>query len=211
MRNGSSGTDSGKKRSNYYGPRIPDDDLRGLLRLDECPFSPDQIPGARASFYDAFPFEYPAWGGGNFREPCLRVVDSMGGGNCELFYESHRILPGKPKLEGLPDAFGPEGECSTLEIVCLDPALGLRTRLLYTVFDDVDAICRSVRIENGGTAPVELSAALSASLERVGTKRPLPVAGNGRRPHRRGLDERRPAAGRIAIGFLQRTDRIGTD
>lgn len=149
----------------YYGPSIPDDELRCLLRLGERPYIPAQNPGERASFFDAFPFEYPAWGGGNFREPCLRLRDAMGGGNCELFCESHSISPGKPRLEGLPAAFGAERSCSTLEIVCLDPVLGVRVHLLYTVFDDVDAICRSVRVENGGTAPVELNAALSAALE----------------------------------------------
>lgn len=29
-----------------------------MLRLEERPFTPDQNPGERASFYDAFPFEY---------------------------------------------------------------------------------------------------------------------------------------------------------
>lgn len=149
----------------YYGPKVPDDGLRNLLRLEEKPFTPDENPGERASFYDAFPFEYPAWGGGSFREPCLRLTDAMGGGNCELFYESHRVFSGKPRLEGLPAAFGGESACSTLEIVCRDPVLELRVRLFYTVFEDVDAICRSARVENGGTAPVELTAALSAALE----------------------------------------------
>lgn len=57
----------------YYGPSVPDDELRALLRLEEKPFTPDENPGERATFYDAFPFEYPAWGGGCFREPCLRA------------------------------------------------------------------------------------------------------------------------------------------
>ncbi len=149
----------------YYGPQIPDDNMHYLLRIEERPFTPSQNPGDRASFYDAFPFEYPAWGGGSLREPCLRLRGANGGGNCEVFYESHRILHGKPRLEGLPAAFGSERGCSTLEIICRDPLLGLRVRLLYTVFDDVDAICRSVRVENGGTAPVDLSSALSAALE----------------------------------------------
>ncbi len=149
----------------YYGPSIPDDNMHYLLRLEERPFTPSRNPGEWASFCDAFPFEYPVWGGGSFREPCLRLRDANGGGNCELFYESHRILPGKPRLEGLPAAFGPDQGCSTLEIICRDPLLGLRVHLLYTVFDDVDAICRSVRVENGGTAPVDMSAALSAALE----------------------------------------------
>lgn len=149
----------------YYGPSVPDDNMRYLLRLDEKPFSPDELPQERVSFCDSFPFEYPVWGGGNFREPCLRVRGPEGGESCELFWESHRIFPGKPPLEGLPAAFGGEADCSTLEIVCRDPALGLRVVLRYTVFEDVDAICRSALIENGGEAPLELTAALSASLE----------------------------------------------
>lgn len=149
----------------YYGPRVPDDGLCGLLRVEEKPFTPDVNTGERASFYDAFPFEYPAWGGGSFREPCLRLVDVNGGGNCELFYDSHRIFPGKPHLEGLPAAFGEADGCTTLEIICRDPVLELRVHLLYTVFNDVDVICHSVRIENDGKTAVELTAALSTSLE----------------------------------------------
>lgn len=147
----------------YYGPSVPDDNMAYLLRLEERPGTPDSNPRERASFYDCFPFEYPAWGGGNFREPCLRARTASGGENCELFYESHRIFPGKPSLEGLPACYGDNS--STLEIVLEDPVLGLRVHLLYTVFEDVDAICRSVRIENGGAEGLDLTAALSACLE----------------------------------------------
>lgn len=147
----------------YYGPSVPDDNMEYLLRLEESPFTPDGNARERASFYDCFPFEYPAWGGGNFREPCLRVRDARGGGNCELFYDSHRVFQGKPALEGLPATYG-DG-CETLEIVLRDPVLELRVHLLYTVFEDADAICRSARIENAGTEALDLTAALSASLE----------------------------------------------
>ena len=149
----------------YYGPSVPDDNMSYLLRLEERPFTPDENPRERASFYDCFPFEYSAWGGGNFREPCLRLQTAAGGGNCELFYESHRILSGKPALEGLPAAYGDLGECATLEITLRDPALDIKVYLRYTMFEDVDAICRSARIENGGRKAVDLTAALSAVLE----------------------------------------------
>lgn len=150
----------------YYGPFIPDgDDMRYLLRLEERPWMPDHVPQEKASFYDAFPFEYPAWGGGGFREPCLRVRDANGGGNCELFYKSYQILPGKPPLPGLPAAYGSEAECATLDILCRDPVLELNVHLFYSVFEDSDVICRSVRIENAGNAPLVLEAALSAALE----------------------------------------------
>ena len=147
----------------YYGPAVPDNNMTDLLRLEERPFPPDGNPRERASFYDCFPFEYPAWGGGNFRQPCLRVRDAAGGGCCELFYDSHRIFSGKPPLAGLPAAYG-DG-CDTLEIVLRDPALSLKVHLLYTVFQDTDAICRSARIENRGSGALDLDAALSASLE----------------------------------------------
>jgi len=147
----------------YYGPTVPDDNMAYLLRLAERPFTPDETPEDRASFYDCFPFEYSAWGGGNFREPCLRVRTANGGGNCELFYEAHRIISGKPGLEGLPACYGEDA--STLEITLKDPALDLKVYLLYTVFEDVDAICRSVRIKNGGRSALDLTSALSVGLE----------------------------------------------
>ena len=149
----------------YYGPAVPDDDMRFLMRLEDRPWTPDSNPKERASFYDAFPFEYPAWGGGSFREPCLRVQDTSGGGNCELFYESHSIFHGKPALPGLPAAYGTPEQCDTLEIICRDPALQLRVSMLYTVFRDSDVICRSVHVKNEGDSPVSLTAVLSASLE----------------------------------------------
>lgn len=147
----------------YYGPTVPDDNMGYLLRLEERPFTPDTNAGERASFYDCFPFEYPAWGGGNFRQPCLRVKAANGGSNCELFYHSHRIFSGKPGLEGLPAAYG--DNCATLEITLRDPALEVKVHLLYTVFEDVDAICRSARVENAGGEAVDLDVALSACLE----------------------------------------------
>ena len=147
----------------YYGPTVPDDNMGYLLRLEERPFTPDANAGERASFYDCFPFEYPAWGGGNFRQPCLRLRTAKGGPNCELFYDGHRIISGKPGLEGLPAAYG--DNCATLEITLRDPVLDVKIRLLYTVFEDVDAVCRSARIENAGGEAVGLDAALSACLE----------------------------------------------
>ena len=36
-----------------------------------------------------------------------------------------------------------EEECSTLELICLDPVLDLEVVLVYSVFEDVDAVTRS--------------------------------------------------------------------
>lgn len=148
----------------YYGPRIPDDNMQYLLRTEEPPYVPSRNGRERASFYDGFPFEYPAWGGGDFREPCLRLETPEGARNCELFYQGYEILPGKKPLPGLPAAFADPGGCQTLEITCCDPVLGVKAVLSYTVFEDSDAICRSNRIVNGGDVPLTLTEALSASI-----------------------------------------------
>ncbi len=149
----------------YYGPSVPDNNMGYLMRTGERPLGPWESPRERASFDDVFPFEYPAFGGGDFREPCLRVRDAQGAESCALRYEGHVIRPGKPPLPGLPAAYGGAGECDTLELTLQDPVLKLRVTLSYTVFRDTDAICRSARIENAGGGPVTLTAALSASLE----------------------------------------------
>lgn len=148
----------------YYGPHIPDDNMQYLLRLDEPPYVPSKNGDERAAFYDVFPFEYPTWGCGDFHEPCLRLETAQGDSCCALFYHSHEIFTGKKPLEGLPAAFGKARECTTLEILCCDPVLRLNVVLSYTVFEDTDVICRSVRIENDGEQPLALTAALSACL-----------------------------------------------
>lgn len=179
----------------YYGPRIPDDNMRCLLRLDEPPYVPSQNIGERASFYDVFPFEYPAWGGGDFREPCLRVETSEGGLCCQLFYRSHKIYAGKKPLNGLPAGFGGNRECTTLEILCCDPVLDVQVILSYTVFEDVDVICRSARIKNNGTMPLTLKAALSACLTLDGYDFDI-ITLPGAWAHERRIDRRPVSSGK---------------
>ena len=179
----------------YYGPRIPDSHMRYLLRLDEPPYTPSRNAGERAAFYDVFPFEYPAWGNGDFREPCLRIETGNGGRRCELFYQSHKIFAGKKPLDGLPAAFGRDSECSTLEILCCDPALNLQVILSYTVFETADAICRSARIENNGAAPLTLTSALSACLTLDGRNFDI-ITLPGAWAHERRIDRRPVSSGK---------------
>lgn len=149
----------------YYGKRVPDEDMRYLLRTQESPFVPSVLKRERAGFLGSFAYEYPTHGQGDMREACLEVETPQGHRACGLQYESHRIYAGKPGLPGLPATFGPEEECSTLELVCLDPVLDLQVTLIYTAFRDVDVITRSVRVENRGKETLYLNRVLSACLD----------------------------------------------
>ena len=135
-----------------------------MLRTQEHPFVPSKLSREKLSFLDSFPMEYPFSGTGDFRESCIDIRDKNGQSGLELLYAGHRIYDGKDKLQGLPAVWG-EG-CQTLEIALEDVCAGIRVRLSYSVFEDCDALMRSVKVENIGTDAVYVERVLSGCLER---------------------------------------------
>lgn len=148
----------------YYGRRIPDHDMGYLMRPREHRV-PSEKNRERLAFYDGLPTEYPGHGIGDLRESCLCVETPEGYRACGLTYRDHKIYGGKPRLEGLPATYGEAGDCTTLELAAEDKVLGLTVRLYYTAFETLDAICRSVRVENTTGKPIKLTRVLSACLD----------------------------------------------
>lgn len=149
----------------YYGKKISGDDLTYLLRLEESPWVPKTNMRDMGTFMDQTAFEYPCHGMGDYREPCLMVMDDDGMTTCDLRYVSHKVYKGKPALEGLPATFADESEAETLEITCVDKHTGLEAVLIYTVFNDLDVITRSVRLKNSGTSPLNIKRVLSMCVD----------------------------------------------
>ena len=176
----------------YYGRRLSDEKTDDLCRIEEHPFVPSKNNRDRGSFMDCAPFEYPGHGLGDYRDDAFSVLNPEGYSATSLNFRSYRILDGKPKLPGLPATFekqasvsvvneelkkepaekeiaGNKSTCSTLEIIGEDRANGLEITLSYSVFEDVDAIARSVRIKNiGKYENIKLTKVLSASYEFYG-------------------------------------------
>lgn len=149
----------------YYGAKLNDTNIRYLLREDEAPYTPLSNKRETGSFLDCAPMEYPEAGMGDYRE-CVLCVRSMKGHRAsELCYTGHEILPGKPALEGLPATWGEDSQCCTLKIFCRDSVLGMKVTLMYSVFEDSDALTRSVLIENEGNEPFYIEKVLSACLD----------------------------------------------
>ena len=182
----------------YFGKRIADEDVNYLLRLDEAPFVPSVNDRERVGFYDRLPQEYSTDGLGDFRESCLMVLDSNGNTACGLQYCSHRIYAGKPPLSGLPSTFGSEEDCTTLEIVCLDAVLDLEVVLLFTAFEKLDVIARSVRIKNNASQPIELQKALSACVDFEGADYEM-LTLNGAWARERHIEKRPVRPGKVSI------------
>ncbi len=152
----------------YFGKRIGDNRCGCLMRTEEAPFVPSKNLRDKCSFADAFLAEYSTWGVGDYRDSSLSVRSEEGFRGCELHYEGYRILEGKPKLPGLPSTFCGEGEKGagmTLELDCGDRVLGLKVILRYSVFEDSEAVIRSVQLVNEGEKSLYLERALSACMD----------------------------------------------
>ncbi|HEX7472513.1 MAG TPA: alpha-galactosidase [Candidatus Limnocylindrales bacterium] len=110
--------------------------------------------------------ELPTYGLGDYRVPAITVEQSDGSTVLDLAYASHRILPGKRPIAGLPSTYvESDEEAETLEIVLLDEPSGTEVRCSYTIFRDVPAIARNVHIRNTGKRSLRLRTVMSASLD----------------------------------------------
>jgi alpha-galactosidase len=115
---------------------------------------------------DTFPQEYPAYGTSDMRSPAYSIQLENGSTITDFRYESHRIIKGKPALEGLPATYVEnEAEAETLEIVLIDSLIGLKAILSYSVFENLDVITRSVKFVNEGNTKLKLLRALSMSVD----------------------------------------------
>ncbi len=150
----------------YFGAKVPDDDLGYLLRFDESPLTPLENNRDRATFLDTTPFEYSCFGIGDYREAAFKILDDKGMTAADLRYKSHKIYKGKPALEGMPATFATDSSgCETLEITLEDKPLGLEVVIVYTAFDKLDVITRSVRVNNVGSRSVQLTRVLSTCID----------------------------------------------
>lgn len=150
----------------HYGKKLTgSDNIISLLRTGDNPKVPSVNERERLSFYDCFPCEYPCGGIGDFRESALSVRNSKGQSAVTLNYVSHEIINGKPSLKGLPATWGSDKDCMTLLLHCIDPSLKLNITLSYSIFNGIDAVARSVFIENRGIQAVTLTKCYSASID----------------------------------------------
>lgn len=110
--------------------------------------------------------EYPAYGTTDYRMPAVEVKQPNGSTVTNFRYRSHRIYAGKPRLAGLPATYvDDDGEATTLEILLQDDVIDVELTLTYTIFNDFDAIARSVRFANHSDQDYQLSTAMSMNLD----------------------------------------------
>ncbi len=151
----------------YYGKRIKGDMSYLLTHFDrgfvENPFDTGMD---RTFSLDALPQEYPSYGTGDFRTPCINVKNADGTYSCDLRYQSHKIIEGKYHIPGLPAVYSDIG-AMTLEIELRDKSSGLVVTLYYGTLMGSDMITRTVSVKNEGIDTVYLEKVVSGCLDFV--------------------------------------------
>lgn len=150
----------------YWGEKINKYRGSNPLAFIDRGFAPNPDPLDRTFSLDTVPHEYPAYGNGDFRTPAYQIQLENGSTITDLRYLSHRIYKGKPKLEGLPATYVEnDDESETLELIMKDPVIGLKVTLIYTVFNNLNVITRSVHLHNQGTQNLKVLKILSANVD----------------------------------------------
>ncbi|MEG0996353.1 MAG: alpha-galactosidase, partial [Clostridia bacterium] len=103
------------------------------------------------------------FGFSDMREGAFTVRAASGSRTSDLRFVSATAQEGKPALGGLPATFA--SDAKTLRLVLRDVVSGLRVTLCYTIFEDVDAIARSVLFENEGASDLHIERAMSLCLD----------------------------------------------
>ncbi|WP_332629991.1 alpha-galactosidase [Halalkalibacter flavus] len=150
----------------YWGKKINEYNHSNKVRFRDRGFSPNPVPSNRTFSLDTLPQEYPAYGNTDFRTPAYQVQLENGSTITDLRYLSHTIVKGKPTLEGLPATYvESEDEAETLELILFDELIGLKVKLLYTAYADLDVITRSVQLENEGSSNLKVLKASSMNVD----------------------------------------------
>ena len=150
----------------YFGKRLHDrEDFGHLL---ECAFRVHSSYEEEENMVslELVKQEYPSFGNGDYRQGAAQILQGNGSRVTKFVYDSHKIVPGKPKLEGLPATYTEsDDEAKTLIVTLKDAVAGIRLELLYTLFAKEGAIARSARLTNEGGMPVQIERALSMCLD----------------------------------------------
>ena len=151
----------------YYGRRLGDrEDFGYLVEYARRDMAPYPFEGESNFSLEHLRQEYPAYGSGDTRYPAFEIEREDGSRVVDFRYKSHKIFPGKKKLEGLPATYVEEDEeADTLELVLEDEALHTQIILSYTIYTRLPVITKNVRFVCNHPQGITLLNCMSGCLD----------------------------------------------
>ncbi|MFG6384473.1 MAG: alpha-galactosidase, partial [Lachnospiraceae bacterium] len=119
----------------YFGKKIHDkEDFSYLLETCERPMTSYIYENDRTFSLEHIRQEYPVFGSTDYRQPAIDIQQNNGSRISDFKYDSHKIIKGKPKLDGLPAIYTEsEDEAETLAIILKDHVSKVCVELYYTI------------------------------------------------------------------------------
>ena len=150
----------------YWGKKIKAKNLDYVLRSRNWGSFLTNTDNVDNFMLEAIPQEYPGYGSTDLRSPSIELQFADGTTATDFRYDSHNIYLGKNKLNGLPSTYvEDEKEATTLELILVDSLKNVKLILSYSVFEEFDAITRSVKIINESNEEVKITRILSANID----------------------------------------------
>ena len=150
----------------YWGKKIKAKNLDYVLRSKNWGSFLTNTDNIDDFMLEMTPQEYPGYGSTDLRTPAVELQFSDGTSATDFRYESHNIYAGKNKLNNLPATYvEDENEAMTLELTLVDSLKNVKLILSYSVFEEFDAITRSVKIINESNEDVNINGVLSANVD----------------------------------------------
>ncbi|MRY42792.1 alpha-galactosidase, partial [Parabacteroides distasonis] len=110
--------------------------------------------------------EYPSFGNTDLRSPAIELEFEDGSTITDLRYDGYKIYETKFPLEGLPSTYVEnDKDVETLEIYLKDNLKDIKVILMYSVFENFNAITKAVKIINKSNEDVYILRALSANVD----------------------------------------------
>ena len=136
----------------YFGKRIHHkEDFSYLLETCSRPMTSCVFEDNRTFSLEHTKQEYGVYGTTDYRRPAVEVLQENGSRLSDFQYQGYEIIPGKPKLEGLPATYTEsDDEAETLVLILKDSVTGVTLRLLYTLFAQDGILARSAQLVNEG-------------------------------------------------------------
>ena len=150
----------------YWGKKIKAKNLDYVLRSKNWGSFLTNTDNIDDFMLEITPQEYPGYGSTDLRTPAVELQFSDGTSATDFRYESHNIYTGKKKLNNLPATYvEDENEAMTLELTLVDSLKSVKIILSYSVFEEFNAITRSVKIINESNEDVKINRVLSANVD----------------------------------------------
>ncbi len=151
----------------YYGRKLKDFDYN----LSDLSVHGRSLTSVEAGLEGAgqgeiHSLDFSTFGNSDLRLPTLHLKYADGSMVSCFKYRNHKIYAGKPLLKGQPATYvEDDSEADTLELELFDELQKVSVTLIYTAFNNIDAIARSIRVKNEGDNQVQIARIMSATID----------------------------------------------